>query len=146
MLGPEMDEYALDMLAGADQVGFVIWAGAGILQLVQRADLHQVGTSADRFDLELAEDGMAALIGDLENLRPRPLATAFNLFLNIRWYGSTPYIRNWINGLYNVSGKFVCKSEPGQDMVLQLDHVRFFTAQVTKENYSQYFTKRLGND
>ena len=35
VFGPEMDEYALDMLAGADQVGFVIWTGAGILQLVQ---------------------------------------------------------------------------------------------------------------
>jgi hypothetical protein len=86
----EMEDHAFDVFAGADQIGLVIGAGAGVLQLVQRADLHPVGASADRFDLELAEDRVAALIGNLEDFRPRPCASAFDLFLDVGRHRSFP--------------------------------------------------------
>ena len=87
----EVNQHAFNVFAGADEICLVIGAGTGILHFVQRADFDAIGPPGDRrFNLEQAEDGMAAFIGNLENLFTRPLAAALDLDLDVGGHGKPP--------------------------------------------------------
>ncbi len=86
----EVNQDALDVLAGADKVVLVIGTGAGVVQFVERADFDAVGFLGNRTDFENAENGMVALVDDFENLGAGALAAAFDLFLDVGSHGKTP--------------------------------------------------------
>jgi hypothetical protein len=47
-----VQQHALDVLAGADQVGLVVGAGARVVQFVERLDVDAVHLPGDRLDVE----------------------------------------------------------------------------------------------
>ncbi len=46
------NQHASDVFARADQIVFIIWAGAGVLQFIQRTDFNAVGASRNGANLE----------------------------------------------------------------------------------------------
>ena len=93
------NQHAFDVFACADQIVFIIWAGAGVLQFIQRTDFNAVGASRNGTDLEQTENGMTAFVDNLENFRAGALASAFDLFLDIRRRGDTPKVL-WRDNLF----------------------------------------------